>query len=139
MTLNAGLEMRKSASLKGRVEGAAFVATPSQGIQWVDKWYPQIVATKEWADAWAKAPTQNPDGSKTDPGARGDVITDAMITSAVQALIGQQAKDADAEQTAQDQRIAELEQKVADLQKVIEQGAQLTPASEPDAAQIETN
>lgn len=123
MTLNAGLEMRKSASLKGRVEGAAFLATPSQGIQWVDKWYPQIVATKEWTDAWTKAPTYNPDGSKTDPGARDDVISDPMITRAVQALIDQQAQDAATEQAAQDQRIAELEAKVAEMQKVIEQGA----------------
>lgn len=115
MTLNAGLEMRKSASLKGRVESAAY--DKGQTMQWVDKNYPALCAAAEWREAWSAAPLYNPDGTKTDAGARDDVIKDEDIDTAVQALIDQQAQDAATEQAAQDQRIAELEAKVAELQK----------------------
>lgn len=138
MTLNAGLEMRKSASLKGRVETVAY--DKGQTMQWVDKNYPGLCASSDWRKAWSDAPLYNPDGTQTDPGARDDVISDSMIATAVQALIDQQAKDTTAEQDAADQRIAELEAKVAELQKVVEQAtatAATEPAAEADAAPAE--
>jgi hypothetical protein len=41
-------------------------------------------ADPAWATAWEAAPLYNPDGSRTDAGARDDVITDAMILASVQ-------------------------------------------------------
>lgn len=130
MTLNAGLEMRKSASLKGRVETVAY--DKGQTMQWVDKNYPVLCASADWRAAWSDAPLYNPDGSMTDPGARDDVIKDEDIASAVEALVAEQAQTTTAEQTAQGQRITELEATVADLKKVI---ARAAPAeSEADAS-----
>lgn len=129
MTLNAGLEMRKSASLKGRVETVAY--DKGQTMQWVDKNYPVLCASADWRTAWSDAPLYNPDGSMTDPGARDDVIKDADIATAVQALIDQQAQDHATEEAATDQRIGELEAKVAELQQRLDD---TTAAGSPEGS-----
>jgi hypothetical protein len=105
VTYSSIAAMAKSVSLQVRV--AACAATQPNipmGLPagaWAQGNMLTICAQPGWADKWDQAPLYNPDGTKTDTGARDDVITDAMILEAVTAVIdAQNAAAAQAQQPA---------------------------------------
>lgn len=100
MSYTSVVAMATSASLCARV--AACAATQDLGglppQAWAQGNILAIAGTDPaWATAWEAAPLYNPDGSRTDAGARDDVITDAMILASVQTVRSAQVA---AEQTA---------------------------------------
>lgn len=113
MTYAAASAMRRSASLKGRIESSAYAH--DQGIQWVDRNLPALCATPEWVTAWtsARADAIEVGDMDRDLGTLNNVITDDMIDAAVAALV-EQAPDSP-EQT--------LAKQLADLQTVVAQQA----------------
>lgn len=86
MALTDIADMTNSGSLRSRLFAAATQA--GQDSTWLNSNVSQILGTESWADAWIQARTA-PDASNWNPdtGIRTDVITDDMITTAVQALI----------------------------------------------------
>jgi hypothetical protein len=104
MTFAAIAAMSASQSLQARIAACASTLTIPQGFPaaaWVKGNMLAICAQPGWADKWDQAPLYNPDGTKTDTGARDDVITDAMILEAVTAVIdAQNAAAAQAQQPA---------------------------------------
>lgn len=80
--------MSTSASLQGRLIACAATQTlVPAGIDprsWVASHLFEVLAQDGWDTAWDEAPLFNPDGTKTDAGARNDVITDDMILTSVQ-------------------------------------------------------
>lgn len=87
MSYTSVVAMAASASLCARV--AACAATQDLGGLPPQAWAQGNIlaiagADPAWATAWESAPLYNPDGSRTDAGARNDVITDAMILASVQ-------------------------------------------------------
>lgn len=115
MALSDISDMTNSGSLGSRIVGAA--AREGRDRKWANENLYAICSADGWDEKWQAA--RNEDARKVNPdtGGRPDVIKDEDITAAVQALIDQQAQDAATEQAAQDRRIAELEAKVAELQK----------------------
>lgn len=100
MSYSSIAAMSTSTSLQARVAACASTQTDiPNGLPaaaWAVGNMLAICAQADWADAWDKAPLYNPDGTKTDVGARSDVITDAMILKGVRAVIGAQTLPADA-------------------------------------------
>jgi len=115
MTYAAASLMRRSASLKGRIESSAYAH--DQTMQWVDRNIATLVVNADWVQAWTTAFTAAiTDGDMDrDLGISNSVITDDMIDTAIQALVTQQASEAATAQSATEQKIADLTQQVADL------------------------
>lgn len=133
MTLIAASNMRRSASLKGRVESAALAHGLS--IQWVDRNIAALCATPTWVTAWAAAYQQaiSVGDLGTDLGARMDVIKDEDIDAAVADLADKQPDDTTS-QASLAQQVADLTAKVADL----EQRAQAAEATTGTTAATDT-
>lgn len=78
--------MTESAGLAGRITACA----ASEGITYPEMWRQTatwaVCSQPGWDEAWASAAAAGIDG---DPGERGDVITDAQILAAVQAVRAQ--------------------------------------------------
>lgn len=115
MTLDAAAQMRKSASLKGRIESAALAQGKS--LQWVDRSIAALCATPEWLSVWAVAYGEA--AADGDPGAnlgiRQSVISDDMIETAVKALVDRDDEPTTLEPLAPLEELVALAATVADL------------------------
>lgn len=86
MTYNAMIELAGSSSLSQRIAAAAAGERIDSPDAWasVRRW--EFAAQPGWVDAWDYAKASLTINMNKDLGERDDVITDAMILSAVQAL-----------------------------------------------------
>jgi hypothetical protein len=88
MSYASNAAMAGSSSLQMRITMCA--ATQDLGgfppQAWAQSNILAIVSADGWAEKWEQAPMYNPDGTRTDTGARDDVITDDMILAAVQTV-----------------------------------------------------
>lgn len=84
-------KMTQSMSLRGRIAAAASVEANSGAVMdepdadnWAHKHRYEMCSAPGWGDAWASAVASN----NPDPGADASVITDSMILSQTQAVMG---------------------------------------------------
>jgi hypothetical protein len=88
MTYASIVEMAGSQALQARVAAcAADEGQTGNVLEWAFSRIWQIAATPGWAPAWDSAQASSSVNYNADTGARDDVITDAMILSAVQPLV----------------------------------------------------
>lgn len=78
------VEVYNSPSLQMRIAACAAIEGEATPEAWVNVHAWDLAAQPGWGDAWAYAKNVFPDDP--DLGVRGDVISDAMILSSVQAL-----------------------------------------------------
>ena len=126
MTLDAAAQMRRSPSLKQRIESAAYAQ--GQSMQWVDRNIAAICATPEWATVWSQAwADETADGIQNpDVGSRRSIVTDDMIEAAVEDVVKKTTEAADADATALAALQAQMQQQaaqIADLQAALAQQA----------------
>ena len=86
MSYTSIVEMANSSSLIGRLTAAAAGETIASPEQWVRTNLWKIVSSPGWADDWAYAADTATVNTNPDLGIRVDVISDAKILSAVQAV-----------------------------------------------------
>lgn len=132
MTLDAAAQMRKSPSLKRRIESAAYSHEPPQTTAWVDQCVKDMCATPEWATAWMEAwTTAVEDGDvNRDLGINRNVITDEMIESAVGAQVDKQQPPTPEPAVSQADYVA-LAAEVADLKAQLAAVISTNPAAAP--------
>jgi hypothetical protein len=88
MSLNAMTEMRQSNSLIARITAsAAQLDAPTEPAMWVQMNLWNLVKCPEWATRWDEVKAALDVNQEKDLGIRTDVISDAMIGTAVAALI----------------------------------------------------
>jgi hypothetical protein len=87
MTYSTIDQIASSASLKNRAAAAAAEQGQSDPTGWVDRNIWVLAAEPGWAAAWESAEAALTLDQNPDTGVRPSVITDAMILSAVQAII----------------------------------------------------
>lgn len=87
-------EIAGSTSLQTRIAGAAAQEGVDLPVGWAATHAWEIAASPEWADNWAYAVDTATVNVNPDTGARNDVISDAMILAAVQALIAAETPSA---------------------------------------------
>lgn len=131
MTYAAASDMRRSASLKGRIESAA--SAHGQGIAWVDQNIAALCATDGWAAKWRQARMDAfEDGDDNrDIGVSINVITDDMIDTAITGLLDN-ASAPDQPTAANVQTIAMLQLQVQQLQATVDdlKAQAATPAAD---------
>lgn len=89
MTYASIVEMTQSVALRDRIAAAAAEeGQPGDAMAWALENIWQVVASGNWDAAWDSANASATVNDNPDTGARDDVITDAMILSAVQPMIG---------------------------------------------------
>ena len=86
MSYSSIVEMASSKSLKSRVVAAAAEQGISGPVMWVEAHIWETAASPNWATQWDYARGTYQVNANPDFGARTDVISDADILSAVQAL-----------------------------------------------------
>lgn len=87
MVYSAIVDMANSASLRSRVAAAAAAEGASDPEQWARANIWRIAASPDWATDWAYAVDTATVNVNPDTGARIDVISDADILAAVQAVM----------------------------------------------------
>jgi len=131
VTYAAASDMRRSASLKGRIESAA--SAHGQTIQWVDRNIAALCATADWATKWDEATMAafNDRDFKRDIGININVITDDMIDEAITGLITVEPAP-DQPTAANVQTMAMLQLQVQQLQATVDdlRTVQATTAAE---------
>jgi len=88
MSLNALSQMRHSGGLVARVTACVAQEGEAQPENWVVSNLWKVTARSDWIQAWAYAEEVKTVNVNPDTGQRDDVITDAMILAAVQAVRG---------------------------------------------------
>lgn len=83
MTRDSALMLRLSAAAAQEQTGGA-VLDPDEPEAWANAHRWELCAAPGWGDAWASAVA----GGSEDPGSDPGVITDGMILSEVQAVLG---------------------------------------------------
>lgn len=133
MTLDASASMRRSPSLKFRIEASA--SAHGQDDTWVDRNLRTLAADPTWISKWATAAADAAAVGDNSPnlGVRTDVISDDMIDTAVAALIEQQGQ----QPSPTDQQLAALAEQVQ-LQAQTIQTLQQTVTMLQAAAATET-
>ena len=91
MTYTSIVQMGQSDSLRQRIAACAAEQGNSQPDVWASSTMLKLSATAAWVSAWDYARSTLTINRNPDMGACDDVITDAMILSAVQALKTAQA------------------------------------------------
>lgn len=86
MFYNAVVEMAQSASLRNRVAACAAAEGVTNPEQWAASKMWALASSPGWAEDWAYAQDTYTVNQNPDTGARTDVIGDAQILAAVQAL-----------------------------------------------------
>lgn len=86
MTYNSIIEIAQNQALIGRIAAAAVAEGVPDPELWAanHKW--QVAAQPGWADAWLYAKENTTVNTNPNIGQRDDVINDAMILAAVQAI-----------------------------------------------------
>lgn len=83
------VDMAGSQSLTSRIVAAAAQESVDEPLAWVQSRIWKFAASPGWADAWAYANGTATVNNNPDTGVRDDVISDAMILSAVQSVAAQ--------------------------------------------------
>lgn len=91
MSYQSVVEMAGSNSLLQRMIAAAAGEGKTDALAWTQARVWRLVSSPGWADAWAYAVDTRTDDHNPDTGRRPGVISDAMILTAVQALINEEA------------------------------------------------
>lgn len=91
MAYQSVVEMASSQSLLARIVAAAAGEGVDQPLAWAQARVWQLASSPGWADAWDYAKGTQNDDVNPDTGMRPGVIGDAMILSAVQAQITEEA------------------------------------------------
>lgn len=86
MSYNSIVEMARSGSLLGRITAAAAAENIDNPDSWVASRMWKFAGQPGWADKWAFASDNWNVNANSDFGVRTDVISDADILTAVQAL-----------------------------------------------------
>lgn len=86
MTYNVIIDMAGNASLINRAAAAASQEGHTSPLDWAQTHSWELASQPGWADSWASAEASKTVNVNQDTGMRDDVISDAMILSAVQAL-----------------------------------------------------
>lgn len=86
MSYQSIVEMAGSSSLIYRIAAAAAAEGQSDALGWAQTRIWRLAGSPGWADTWAYAVDTATININPDTGKRSDVITDAMLLSAVQAL-----------------------------------------------------
>lgn len=86
MSYTSVVEMANSSSLIGRLTAAAAGETITSPEQWTRTNLWTLVSSPGWADKWQYADDNATVNTNPDLGIRNDVISDADILSAVQAV-----------------------------------------------------
>lgn len=86
MTYYATQEMAASGSLHNRITACAAQEGFTNPVEWTAQHVWAVVARTDWSDAWTYAKDNYNINQNPDIGARNDVISDAMILAAVQAV-----------------------------------------------------
>lgn len=81
---NNGALLRRCSAAAAQEQQAGALLDPTDPEAWAQEHRWELAAAPGWGDAWASAEA----GGVVDPGADAGVITDAMILSQVQAVIG---------------------------------------------------
>lgn len=91
---NAIILIAGSPSLTTRVAAAAASEGALDPVRWAQDHIWALAAEPGWADAWLSAIAAYNVNVNPDTGQRDDVITDAMILGAVQAIMAEEATPA---------------------------------------------
>lgn len=86
MSYGSIADMAKSGSLLTRVAAAAAAESIQNPLQWANSHMWEIVGAPSWGDKWSYAQDNCNVNQNPDFGMRTDVISDADILTAVQAL-----------------------------------------------------
>ena len=87
MSYRSLAEMKLSATLLQRIAACAALEGVDQPENWVAVYQWKIISRSDWVDAWSYARDNGTANVNPDTGARDDVINDAMILAAVQAVL----------------------------------------------------
>lgn len=91
MAYNTIIAMAASPSLTARIAAAAAGEGHVDPVRWASDHAWALAAEPGWADAWQYALDEATLNVNPDTGQRDDVISDAMILSAVQAVMEEEA------------------------------------------------
>lgn len=87
MAYNSIIEMAVSQSLTSRIAASAAEQGVDDPLGWAQTYRWVLAASPGWATSWDSAKAAETINQNPDTGQRDDVITDAMILAAVQALL----------------------------------------------------